>query len=289
MKKLKVAILSRIKSPSIINELAPELEKRGHTVDIIDVSVVPLNNFLTQPLIQKLISYDIVYYRSGLSVDMIIFLEAFLREQNIKTVNLHFTAHPFANSKTYGTIVAERNGLNVPKTLFNTSANYETILETMGSPFVIKTNDGARGENVHLIYDEQKLQKIFTEETPDEYLYQSFIPHLCEYRVHTIEDSVAAMYKRTPAEGDFRSNVSLGGNMHPVEANLVYKLATAAKSAAAVFDFEIMAVDFMLHTETGELYFTEINLNPGWEISDKLATGVDLSAKVSDYIENICA
>ncbi|MEY3784159.1 MAG: hypothetical protein RLZZ230_481 [Candidatus Parcubacteria bacterium] len=76
--------------------------------------------------------------------------------------------------------------------------------------------------------------------------------------------------------------------MHPVEERYVERLTAKAKIAAALFNFEIIAVDFMLHSETGEFYFTEINLNPGWEISDKLATGVDLTTKTVDYFEHIC-
>jgi len=264
------------------------LEKRGHSVDIIDLSTVPLNNFEAHSFITKLCEYDIVYYRSGLPTDLIITLEGFLNINKVKTINLHFIKHPFINSKTYGNLVVNSINLKTPNSLFNYPDDFATVVKTIGLPFVIKPNDGARGENIHLINTADELQTV-VENNPDlDFLYQSFIPHHGDYRVHTVGGKVVAMYSRTPKDGDFRCNVSQGGCMVSVEEKYIDKLTELASKVAALFDFEIMAVDFMLHSETDEFYFTEINLNPGWEISDDIATGVDLSAVTVDYFEKIC-
>jgi len=66
MKQLKIAIFAQQDSATITEHLMPRLRERGHTVDIVDLSIISHEGFIEQPEIQALIEYDIVYYRSGL-------------------------------------------------------------------------------------------------------------------------------------------------------------------------------------------------------------------------------
>lgn len=75
--------------------------------------------------------------------------------------------------------------------------------------------------------------------------------------------------------------------MQHVEKELISELTSLATKTASLFDFEVLAIDFMRSSENNEFYFTEINLNPGWEISDENATNVDLSAVTADYFESL--
>lgn len=289
MKKLKIAILSKLVSPTVTHEFMPELEARGHAVTVIDMSIVPINGFSQHPLTVSLYEYDIVYYRTGLSRDGAIFLEKLLKAKNVRAVNLHYLTHPFAHDKTYETHVASEAGLYVPITLTDCNQTFAYAAEILGSPFVAKPNFGTQGNGVKLIKNETDLLAYIEDTKDTKTLLQECIPHDCEYRVHTVGGKTEAMYKRTPAPGDFRSNVSTGGAMHPVEPELVSILSTLAEQSAHAFNFEILATDFMHHKETGDFYFTEINLNPGWEISDKDATNVDLTAITADYFESLFA
>jgi glutathione synthase/RimK-type ligase-like ATP-grasp enzyme len=288
MTHLSIAILARLESPTIGNELRPTLEKRGHSVTVIDISSVPLKKFLDHNKITALLEYDLIYYRSGLAPEAAIVLHEFLEQHGKHMVNLQFQKHPYANAKSYEALWADMSGLVIPNSLFNVDPNFDTIASVLSVPFVAKANLGARGENVHLIDSPEKLAECVSSNNATEYIYQEFIPHDCEYRIHVVGGVPAAMYKRTPAAHDFRSNVSQGGQMLSVEPEMIDSLQSYATKAGKIFDFEIIAVDFMLHRESQELYFTEINLNPGWEISDREATGVDLSSVTADYFERLC-
>lgn len=287
MTTYSIAILSRLASPTIRKELKPALEQRGHTVSVVDVSSVPLKGFLNHTLITSLLKHDLIYYRSGLTPEAVIELGNYLSQHGKKLVNFQFDNHPFANAKSYETLHADQAGLLVPNSLFNVDPDFKLIAEALGTPFVAKSNLGARGEDVHLIDSPGKLTAVTNHDRAIEYIYQEFIPHKSEYRVHLVGGTPVAMYKRTPPENDFRSNVSQGGKMLPVEPSLKATLTEQASKAAQIFDFEVIAADFMLNTNDQKLYFTEINLNPGWELGDQTATGVNLSSITADYFEQL--
>jgi len=289
MKSLKVAIFAQLESPTINQQLAPLMRERGHTVDVIDLSQLTAEPLAQQPLIQSLTAYDLVYYRSGLETDInparIIELEAFLTEQHIKTINLHYTSHPEANSKIYETRTAEAHGLLTPKSLYETNTPFSTIATELGTPFIAKTNFGTHGDGVYMIQSEAELLTIQTKHPDKEFLYQTFIPHDFEYRVHIMGGEAVCIWKKAPPIGDFRSNEAQGGAMMTAEAQYIPKLIELAQKTFAVFTFEIFVADFMLDKNTNTFYFTEINLNPGWGESDRIASGIDVIGLTADYFE----
>lgn len=300
MKLFKIAIFAQLSSPTITEQLAPLLRQRGHTVDVLDLSAIPTKNFISDPLIQTLPNYDLVYYRSGLESDLsssfnsnysenlITQLETFLSSHQVKTVNLHYSKHPLANSKSYETQQAEKYGLLVPKTLYETTEDFSAIAESLGQPLVVKTDIGTNGNGVFLIENTDELSKMRSSNESQQLLYQAFIPHDFEYRVHVMAGEALCIWKKAPPDGDFRSNEAQGGAMLTAETEHTNELTHLAKKVFAIFEFDIFVADFMLSKETGEFYFTEINLNPGWGQPDYDATGVDVIKLTADYFETIC-
>jgi len=288
MKHLAIAILSQIESPTITENLKPALEALGHSVSIYDISSVTINDLRKNPIISQLKSYDLVYYRTGLLPDAAAILQKYLSEEKVLSVNLDFTAHPHVASKTYQVQIVSKAGFLTPLTLLDRTSTFEQICAKIGNPFVAKANRSSQGKDVHLINNQAALDAIAPDIKVLEYFFQAYVPHQSEYRVHVVGTKAAALYQRVPTPGDFRSNVTRGGTMTPVEGKYHDTLSKQAIAIATLFGFEITAVDFMRHQESGMFYFTEINLNPGWEISDKEATGVDLSPVVAKYLENAC-
>lgn len=293
MSHLRIAIFAQLNSPTITEQLAPVLRGRGHTVDVIDLSAMPIENFTNQPLIQSLTSYDLVYYRSGLETDIstkrVAALEAFLREHNIKTINLHYTEQPLANAKTYETETAEAHGLLVPKSLYRSPVDFTAISAALGVPFVAKTDFGTHGSGVKLIHTAAQLADMQEKYPHAQLLFQEFVPHDFEYRVHMNAGEVLCIWKKAPPKGDFRSNEAQGGEMIATDPEYTAELTTLAQKVFAVFGFEIFVADFMRHKETNAFYFTEINLNPGWGTTDHAATSVDVISLTADYFEKLCS
>lgn len=292
MKLLKIAILSQIDSPTITEQLAPLLRKRGHTVDILDLSSVPEEDFLSHAEIQSLLNYDVVYYRSGLDANgsqgRIVQLETLLRNSSVKTVNLHYTEHPLAHSKSYETQQAERNGLTVPKSVYSTAQNFSTLSEQLNVPFITKTEYGTNGNGVHLVNTAEDFISIQNLYPNKRLLHQAFVPHDFEYRIHIMDGKTVCIWKKAPSDGDFRSNEAQGGEMLTADPKHTKELTQLAKITFAAFDFDIFVADFMLDKNTGEFYFTEVNLNPGWGETDRVATGIDVIGLTADYFEKIC-
>ena len=293
MKQLKIAILAQLESPTITEQLAPTLRDRGHTVDILDLSEVPVEHFVSQPEIKALATYDLIYYRSGLDdngdSEKVILLEAFLKDTAVKTVNLHYTKHPLAHSKIYETKRAAQFGLKIPRSVFPPESDFDTISKSLDTPFVSKTDYGTNGKGVRLIRSEAALTPA-QQNSPDlPLLFQEFIAHDFEYRVHIMNGEIVCIWKKEPPAGDFRSNEAQGGAMLTAEdehTELLTKLATKTYTA---FDFDIYVADFMLEKHTNQFYFTEINLNPGWGQTDLDATGVDVIGITADYFEEVCS
>jgi len=294
VKLLKIAILAQLDSQTITEQLAPRLREAGHQVDIIDLSIVPKDNFINQPEIQTLTHYDIVYYRSGLNPTdnsgPVMELEALLEKHQVHTINLHFTKHPYAHSKIYETKQAEKHGLAIPKSLYSPDDDFSSLSEQLGLPFVIKTEYGTGGKGVYLINDSEELTKVKKAHQETSLLYQSFIPHDFEYRVYMIDGVVICIYKKAPSKDDFRSNESQGAEMIKADhLDQVHteELTKLTQTTFNIFEFEIFVADFMLDKNTGKFYFTEINLNPGWEIFEADITGIDVIRLTIDYFEKI--
>lgn len=284
----RIALLAHEVSPTVSQHLVPEARTRGYVVDVINVACVDLTDFFHDPVIQSLASYDLVYYRTGLTLPGAYLLAHHLRERGVKTVNLAHDRHPFIEHKMYQAVIAAEGGVRMARTLFDQGNVFEDIASALGTPFVMKGDVSSQGRDVHLVQTETEYHALVNG-SEQVYLCQEYVPHQCDCRVHIVGGEVVAMYERVPASGEFRSNVSQGGSMRPVDDSRKEEVARLGADAAKCFGFEIAAVDFLVHTESGELYFSELNMNPGWEPSDTLATGVDLTAITLDYFAKRCA
>jgi glutathione synthase/RimK-type ligase-like ATP-grasp enzyme len=292
MKSLRIAILAQLNSPTITEQLAPELRRRGHVADVLDVSKVSTQDIQNDELIQSLSSYDLVYYRSGLDAGdksvRIVRLEAFLRDTSVQTVNLRYTEHPLAHTKSYEIQKAQEVGLLTPKTVYPGATDFTSISESLGIPFITKTDMGTNGTGVRMIESEQDLLDMQNTYPGSKLVHQEFIAHEFEYRVHVMEGEMVCIWKKASPEGDFRTNEAQGGEMLAADEKYAVNLTKLAKLAHKAMEFEIFVADFMLEKNTDEFYFTEVNLNPGWGQTDQDAAGVDVISLTADYFEKKC-
>jgi RimK family alpha-L-glutamate ligase len=282
---MKIAILAKEKSNTVESELVPVARARGHECAIVTFPAIDISDFDNDPNVQRLLDYDVIYYRTGLGAVGSRFLKEFLAKHGRRAQNLGPGTHACDTQKTYQMLKAARAGVRIAKTVVDSSGSFDVMTSSLGSPFVAKPDQGSQGRGVRLVHSAEEFTDVEALSEDNDYIYQSFIDHTHDYRVHIVGGKAVATYSRVPVDGDFRTNLSRGGSMHQVDDTLKDELYLLAEKINALFGADISAVDFLPSETDGQLYFAEINDNPGWELSDKEATGVDMTALVLDYFE----
>lgn len=173
--------------------------------------------------------------------------------------------------------------LPVPKTIVVRKFDYldDCIKAVGGYPVIIKAPFGTHGKGVALIESRRSLYSTldilwkFTRSSIT--LIQEYIAESagCDYRVIVVGGKVVATMKRRAKAGDFRSNLSLGGEAEQVSLSKE-ELRIAVKATEAL-GLDVSGVD-MLRTKDGPVVM-EINPCPGL-IGITQATSVN----VAEYI-----
>jgi ribosomal protein S6--L-glutamate ligase len=105
-------------------------------------------------------------------------------------------------------------------------------------PVVRKPRRGAGGVGVELL-------DVFPDVVGDEFLVQSFVRTVEDYRVTVVGGRAVSWAKRTPLEGEFRSNLKQGATMEEAEppSTEAHDLALAA---VAALDLDVAGVDLII-------------------------------------------
>ena len=130
-----------------------------------------------------------------------------------------------ASSKLYTVCLPEKY---VPKTMVcHSLKSVETFAETLDGPFVMKPLMGSQGRDVFFLdgYDSLNTRQVVDILGRTGYLVvQEYVPEATEgdIRVLTLDDDLICTdqpvgIRRTPAPGERRSNISLGGTATVVE------------------------------------------------------------------------
>jgi glutathione synthase/RimK-type ligase-like ATP-grasp enzyme len=287
--KLRIGVISRVRSNTISKELAREARTRGHTYDRIVFNTVAITDAKKEFESARLLGYDILYYRTSLGLVWARELERYLSKHDRSAINLRTVKYPFLGEKIQQTLTVAAAGIRTPKTLVDATGDYQTIAKELGTTFVLKASVSAQGADVHLVHSEQELASYLSTRGTNDYFYQEYVPHDYDCRIHLVGGKAVAAYRRVPVEGDFRCNVSRGACMKELTNNDKATFYPLAEQIAGLFGLDMHVVDFLTSTEDGKYRFIEINDNAGWEVSDGLATGVDMSVLAMDYFEEVAA
>jgi RimK family alpha-L-glutamate ligase len=261
--------------------LAEELRHRGCEVSLVS-QPVRLSGALDESVFSPYLSSDLLYYRSGLGE--VLRIELGKRVEGIKVINRPYLTVPHQSSKLYQAMRVGGVGVRIPKTIVVSpqTAPYEFLVEELGLPFILKAANGIQGKQVHLINSAEELSGKWPLLSGD-VLAQELIPNTGDYRVFVVGGTVFEIFKRVPAEGSFKANVSQGGRGEVVRDEVLrQELSRMAIAVASALELDITGVDIMQHRETGALYFIEANVNPGWKGLDQ-AVGCNTSAHIADW------
>ena len=161
----------------------------------------------------------------------------------------------------------------VPRYILGTALlPYETIIETIGLPFVAKGLENSMGAEISLIQTPDDYKKLSVEyDMSKEWLFEEYIStsYGRDLRFYSIRgNAVAAMVRKS--QGDFRANVALGASVESY--SITPKLQKIAADIYAQTKLDFLGIDLLFgkEPEAGKdiediLYFCEINVMPGIE------------------------
>lgn len=191
---------------------------------------------------------------------------------------------------TYITLM--RHGIAQPRTLtapltfpsigYNDLSFVNEAAQSFGLPLVVKESNGSFGAQVHLAHSTEEAAELIRSFGTSDYIIQQFVPSSSgrDIRANVLGDRVVASMLRMSTNGDFRSNLTLGG----VSEQCVL---TAAQEQAALDACRALGLDFagvdLLFGENGEPLVCEVNSNPHFKTTLD-CTGINMAVHIIEYI-----
>lgn len=190
-------------------------------------------------------------------------------------------------------IFLANHGIKMPKTISG-PLNYSSrtseefnrkIFDHLSLPIVAKTNFGSMGKGVTLLKTKKDFLDYEEKMKALPRFYQEYIESSSgfDYRIIVIGGKAIASMRRWNADGDFRSNIALGGNGEKVDLPSEY--IDLAEKAAKILDLDYCGVD-ILEGKDKEPILCEVNSNAFLEGIEK-ATGVNIAKEYANHIAKI--
>lgn len=176
-----------------------------------------------------------------------------------------------------------------PKThlLYNTRA-VKKIKDDITYPAIVKLAYSGKGKGIYLSKNEDELLDKVKElqGTKELILVREFIPNDGDIRIFTVGYKAIGAMKRTPKEGDFRSNISQGGSGSEVNLSENPELVEISEKLSSDLKLEVAGVDIMINKETGKPYVLEVNAGPQYVGLEKY-TSTNAALEIIKYLERL--
>lgn len=155
-----------------------------------------------------------------------------------------------------------------------------SVAKELGFPLIVKKSYGSFGAGVQLVHGMPDLLETANKFLHEPHFYQEYVKQSSgrDIRVIVIGGQVVASMERVAQDGEFRSNIELGG----VGKNIVLpeKYAQTALKAAAALGLDYCGVDVL---ETADGLICEVNSNAFFEGIERV-TGVNVAKAYAEYI-----
>ncbi|MEX0966664.1 MAG: 30S ribosomal protein S6--L-glutamate ligase [Bacteroidia bacterium] len=288
---MKIAILSRNQSLYSTRRIIEAAEQRGHDVEIVDYLKCQVIVEKGKPIIyyhkKRLEDIDAIVPRIGASRTF--FGSAVVRQFELMGVFSTVSSQAIVRSrdKLRSLQILAQEHIGLPKTAFASGPeDVASIIRHLGgTPIIIKLLEGTQGKGVVL------AESVSAAKSALDAFYglrvnimiQEYIQEAkgSDLRAFIVNGVVVGSMMRTSAEGEFRSNLHMGGTGNPVKLSAEEK--KMAVNAAKALGLKIAGVD-LLRSNRGPLVM-EVNSSPGLEGIEK-ASGKDIAGKIIQFIED---
>lgn len=268
----------------VYDRMKEELGKLGVSLDLS--TTAEAYSLVDNSQIKCRFDYDFVLF-----LDKDVYTSMALEKAGIKLFNSAKSIW-LCDDKMVTHIFLSGLGIKMPKTISaplnysdNSSERFiERVMQEIGFPLVAKKSFGSLGRNVYLINNEQELIKWDTQNRFEQRLYQEFIKSSFgfDYRLIIIGGKFLTGMKRVNTNGDFRSNIALGGQGEKVDIPQSY--IDVAERCASALGLDYCGVDLLMGKE-GEPILCEVNSNAFMAGIEKI-TGVNVAGAFAKHIVN---
>ncbi len=218
-------------------------------------------------------------------IDLEVSLIKQFQMMNIPVINDYLSISHAKNKLRTLQILCKKN-LPVPRTIVVRKFEYidEAIKNVGGYPVVLKTPFGSYGAGVVIVESRRSLYSaldvIWMSMKTNIILIQEYVAEAygSDYRVFVVGDKVVAAMKRTAQQGEFRSNLHLGGAASLVK--LTEEEERIAVKSTQAMGLKIAGVD-ILRSNHGPVIM-EVNSNPGFFGLANI-TGINVAKAVVEY------
>jgi glutathione synthase/RimK-type ligase-like ATP-grasp enzyme len=225
---------------------------------------------------------DIVHFKNWMfDSEPAATIARYLRQYGVKFFNSEVDAG-LAWGKLSQMCYLALEGLPVPDTYFAKKAHLvkgfesQTLPEGFTLPLIIKADDGAKGNDNHLVATwEEALEVLQTAEPDKEFVVQTFLPNDGDYRFLFIGlDQEPLVFHRQAVGDSHLNNTSKGGQGTFIDPkSLPVGYFELARRAAQIVGREISGADLLVDKITQKVYVLEVNSTPA------LATGYGVERK----------
>ena len=226
--------------------------------------------------------YDFVLY-----LDKDKYLSRLLEGAGLRVFN-SATSIEICDDKALTYLALRNHGVKIPETIpaplcytpnATPSVEFLEEVESLGYPLVAKKSYGSFGAGVALVKNRAELEKSEREWLYIPHFYQAFVGKVGrDIRVIVIGGKAVAGMARIAKDGEFRSNIELGGRGEKIELSPLYR-ETAEKVATAL-GLDYCGVD-LLEGETPIV--CEVNSNAFFEGLESV-TGVNIAKRYAEYM-----
>ncbi|MBI5779192.1 MAG: RimK family alpha-L-glutamate ligase [Planctomycetes bacterium] len=300
---MKILILSRGKDYYSTQRLVAEALKLRHKAVVVNPLECDISLGMThdarrtthdaQHKTLNLSSFDIVIPRIGIiGIDYALLVAHQLEFMGKPMLN-SARSLDYAKNKFLSLQILAKSGIPVPATLMlrtlrsaqvphNPTTVKNAIKQLGGLPVVLKLFRGSQGKGVMLGENIASVDSILTAvwAIGFDIILQKYLKETKgeDIRVLVLNNEVIAAMKRTPAKGDFRSNIHQGGSVKKVAITAQEK--QLAINATRALGLKLSGIDIM-RTKNGPLVL-EVNASPGFEGLEKV-TGLNIARRIVDF------
>ncbi len=178
-----------------------------------------------------------------------------------------------------------QNNLPFPTSTIGFKADtIEGILKNYTYPVIIKPTNGRQGRGVYKPNNLDEAKKAVAEilEKSVAFVVREFIPNDGDVRVFTVGYKAIGAMKRTPKDGEFRSNISVGATGDIFDLDKYPEVKEIAEKASEAIRTEVAGVDIMMNRETGKPYILEVNPAPQFKGFEEF-TGTNAAEAIIKY------